>query len=536
LQEKPIIGRGTWIDKVAARLIEREKALNRSLEIIRTESGLGASGIPHIGSMADAVRAHAITLALRDMGYNSELIAFSDDMDGLRKVPAGMPEWLNDYLLKPVSSIPDPLGTYESYADRMSSMLREALDQAGIKCTFKSGRRLYSSGELAETIHQILKNASVIGTKIKEITGQEKFLKTLPYFPICKNCGRIYTSEAYSYDESRRKVAYRCVGVEMRGKFFSGCGYEGEADITKADGKLPWKVEFAARWKLLDIRFEAFGKDIADSVKVNDWVSKHVLNFEPPLHVKYEMFLDSLGRKISKSTGNVFTPQMWFKYANPQSLILLILKRSVGTRHISPLTIPRLMDELDYLEDVYFGKVKISDRKEEAKLKGLYEYCHNLRPPKNPSTHIPYRLLIELVQYSPPDSKIEYVLSKLQKYGYKIDDEVQKRVMFAVNFVSDFGARERRKSTVELSESERKVIGDILVVLKASKSPDEVQAGIFNSCRKNGVNPPDMFRKMYMILFNKQSGPRLGTYLFDVGYERISEIMRQYLEGKESVG
>jgi lysyl-tRNA synthetase class 1 len=262
LQEKPIIGRGTWIDKVAARLIEREKALNRSLEIIRTESGLGASGIPHIGSMADAVRAHAITLALRDMGYRSELIAFSDDMDGLRKVPAGMPEWLNEYLLRPVSSIPDPFGNYESYAERMSSMLREALDQAGIEYTFKSGRRLYSSGELAGTIHEILKNASVIGAKIKEFTGQEKFLKTLPYFPICKNCGRIYTSEAYNYDESRRKVAYRCVGVEMRGKFFSGCGYEGEADITKADGKLPWKVEFAARWKLLDIRFEAYGKDM----------------------------------------------------------------------------------------------------------------------------------------------------------------------------------------------------------------------------------------------------------------------------------
>jgi len=532
LQEKPIIGRGTWIDKVAARLIEREKSLNRSLDLVRTESGLGASGIPHIGSMSDAVRAHAITLALRDMGYNSELIAFSDDMDGLRKVPLGMPEWLNDYLLKPVSSIPDPFGNYESYADRMSGMLKEALDHSGIEYTFKSGRQIYSSGELAKIIHEILKNASVIGAKIKEFTSQEKFLKTLPYFPICKNCGRIYTAEAYSYDDARRKVAYRCVGVEMRGKFFRGCGYEGEADITRADGKLSWKVEFAARWKLLDIRFEAYGKDIADSVKVNDWVSKNVLNFDPPLHVRYEMFLDSLGRKISKSTGNVFTPQMWFKYASPQSLILLILKRSVGTRHISPLTIPRLMDELDYLEDVYFGKVKINDKREEAKLRGLYEYCHNLRPPKSPSNHIPYRLLIELVQYSPTDSKVEYVLSKLQKYGYKIDDEARKRALFAVNFVSDFGARERKRSLVELSENERKVIIEVLEVLRASKSPDEVQAGIFNSCRKNGVNPPEMFRKMYMMLFNKQSGPRLGTYLFDVGYERISKIMGQYLEDK----
>ncbi|MEM2932045.1 MAG: lysine--tRNA ligase [Nitrososphaerota archaeon] len=532
MQEKPIIGRGTWIDKVAARVIEREKALNRSLDLIRTESGLGASGIPHIGSMADAVRAHAITLALRDMGYDSELMAFSDDMDGLRKVPAGMPDWLNEYLLKPVSSIPDPFGNYDSYADRMSSMLREALDIAGIEYTHKSGRELYSSGELASIIHEILKNASIIGDKIKEITGQEKFLRILPYFPICKNCGRIYTSEAYGYDESRRKVTYRCVGIEMRGKFFDGCGYEGEADITRADGKLPWKVEFAARWKLLDIRFEAYGKDIADSVKINDWVSKHILNFDPPMHVKYEMFLDSLGRKISKSTGNVFTPQMWFKYATPQSLILLILKRSVGTRHISPLTIPRLMDELDYLEDVYFNKVKVNDKKEEAKLKGLYEYCHNLKPPKNPSIHIPYRLLIELAHYSPLGSKLEYILSKLQKYGYKIDEDVRKRVMFAINFVDDFGAKERRKTKIELSENERRVINDVLAALKASKTPDEVQASIFDSCRRNDINPPEIFRKMYMILFNRQSGPRLGTYLFDVGYERIKEILSPYLENK----
>ncbi|MEM4206316.1 MAG: lysine--tRNA ligase, partial [Nitrososphaerota archaeon] len=302
--------------------------------------------------------------------------------------------------------------------------------------------------------------------------------------------------------------------------------------ITRADGKLPWKVEFAARWKLLDIRFEAYGKDIADSVKINDWVSKHILNFDPPMHVKYEMFLDSLGRKISKSTGNVFTPQMWFKYATPQSLILLILKRSVGTRHISPLTIPRLMDELDYLEDVYFNKVKVNDKKEEAKLKGLYEYCHNLKPPKNPSIHIPYRLLIELAHYSPVGSKLEYILSKLQKYGYKIDEDVRKRVMFAINFVDDFGAKERRKTKIELSENERRVINDVLAALKASKTPDEVQASIFDSCRRNDINPPEIFRKMYMILFNRQSGPRLGTYLFDVGYERIKEILSPYLENK----
>ena len=110
MKNREIIGHGTWLDKVAYELVEREKRLGRSLDLIRTESGLGASGIPHVGSMADAVRAYGVTMALKELGYNSELIAFSDDMDGLRRVPEGLPSWLEDHLLEPVSSIPDPLG------------------------------------------------------------------------------------------------------------------------------------------------------------------------------------------------------------------------------------------------------------------------------------------------------------------------------------------------------------------------------------------------------------------------------------------
>ena len=117
-------------------------------------------------------------------------------------------------------------------------------------------------------------------------------------------------------------------------------GYEGEADITKGEGKLTWKGEFAARWKALDIRFEAYGKDIADSVKINDRICREVLCFEPPSHAKYEMFLDKGGKKISKSAGNVFTPQVWFRYGSPQSLLLLMLKRFVGTRTLDVSDIP----------------------------------------------------------------------------------------------------------------------------------------------------------------------------------------------------
>ncbi|RLE46354.1 MAG: lysine--tRNA ligase, partial [Candidatus Methanomethylicota archaeon] len=144
--ESKIIGRGTWIDKIAYELIEREKKLGRKLDIITTESGLGASGIPHIGSLADAIRAYAVTLALRDMGYNSKLIAFVDDMDGLRKVPEGLPKWLEKHLLEPVSMIPDPYGCHNSYGEHMSGILTEALNELEIDYELRRAYYVYGSG------------------------------------------------------------------------------------------------------------------------------------------------------------------------------------------------------------------------------------------------------------------------------------------------------------------------------------------------------------------------------------------------------
>jgi lysyl-tRNA synthetase class 1 len=144
MEEQIVIGKGTWIDKIADTLIKRERKLGRKLDLIRVESGLGASGIPHIGSMADAVRAYGIALALQNFGFKSELVAYSDDMDGLRRIPEGLPHWLHDHIAKPVSTIPDPFGScHQSYGMHMSSLLLDGLDKAGIKYRFQSGSEAY---------------------------------------------------------------------------------------------------------------------------------------------------------------------------------------------------------------------------------------------------------------------------------------------------------------------------------------------------------------------------------------------------------
>ena len=523
-----IIGHGTWYDKTAAKIIEREKRLNRSLELIRTESGLGASGIPHIGSFSDCARSYAVTLAIQEQGFKSEYVAFADDLDGLRKVPAGLPKSLKKYLGYPVTSIPDLEGCHGSFGEHITSLLLEALDISGIKYTFMSAKKVYESGLLNDEIKIILDNAKKVGEIVKEEVGQEKFVDILPYFAICANCGKIYTTKAHTFLSDENKVLYNCEGMEIRKKWLEGCGYAGEANIFKGEGKLGWKVEFAARWKALDIRFEPYGKDIADSVRVNDRICREIFNWIPPSHARYEMYLDKSGKKISKSAGNVFTPQLWFRYGSPQSLLLLTLKRFVGARSLSVTDIPQYMDELDELEDIFFGKKHIPDKKEKAKLNGLYLYSLLFNPPSKSRIHVPYNLLTFLTKLAPKDSETDFVLEKLQGYGYAkegLSDDLRQRIGYAINWISDF--TEITQKTIDLNEQERNAVKDLITALKPQMAEDAIQSTIFNIARQHEIKPGKFFKLLYMILLGAPQGPRLGPYVLAMGKDNVIGALKR---------
>jgi len=527
-----IIGHGTWYDKTAVELVERERKLGRSLDLIKTESGLGASGFPHIGSFGDCARAYAVALALKEQGFKAEYVAFTDDMDGLRRVPAGLPKSLEKYLGYPVTSIPDPYSCHESYGEHMSSLLLEALDESGIEYTFMSGRQTYERGLLNKEIKTLLINAKRIGEIVIEEVGQAKFVEVLPYFPVCSNCGRIYTTNAHEFLSKEEKVLYTCKGMEVKGKWLEGCGNEDETDYTKGEGKLSWKVEFAARWKALDIRFEAYGKDIADSVRVNDRICQEVLEWPPPMHAQYEMFLDKSGRKISKSAGNVFTPQVWFRYGSPRSLLLLTLKRFVGTRTLSVTDIPQYMNELDELEDIHFGRKKVADAKEHAKLTGLYKYCWLLKPPSKPDIHVPYNLLTYLAKVAPKGSETEYVVDKLRDYGYVRDGatkDLEKRIGCALNWTQDFA--EIKERAVKLSEKEAAAVKELIQVLKVEAiEEDQIQGAVFAIARKHSIPPKRFFKTLYAILLGAAEGPRLGPYIVAMGRPNVTDALKRALK------
>jgi lysyl-tRNA synthetase class 1 len=526
-----IIGHGTWYDMMAQKVADREKLLGRSLSLIRTEMGLGASGFPHIGSLGDAARSNAVSVALKEMDYSSELVAYCDDKDGLRKVPIGLPKDLEKYLGYPVSSIPDPFGCHKSYGSHMSSLLLEALDTCGLTYNYQSAQEVYAKGLLRDEIRTLLINAKQVGEIVKQEVGQERYTEVLPFFPICENCGRIYTTKAISFDPKTDKVQYVCEGLEIRGRKIEGCWHEGEASIN-GGGKLTWKGEFAARWRAFDIRFEAYGKDIADSVRINDRICREVLHFEPPSHARYEMFLDKGGKKISKSAGNVFTPQVWFRYGSPQSLLLLMLKRFVGTRTLDVSDIPTYMNELDSLEDVFFGKKQAGNERELMKLRGLYLHCWVMKPPAKPSVHVPYNMLTFLTKMAPKENAIEFIEEKLWSYGYlpkgqHADDGLRKRIEYTSNWNQDFA--EIKETPVSLKPEEKAALTSLLKVLEVEDDPDKIQNAIFNSAKSHGIQPGAFFRLLYTILMGAPQGPRLGPYVLAMGKQNVMAALTRAL-------
>lgn len=535
-----ILGKGTWIDKIAHDLISRENKLGRDTKLIRVESGLGASGIPHIGSMGDAVRAYGVTLALQNLGYESELIAYSDDMDGLRKIPSGLPDSLHKEIAKPVSEVSDPFGDcHASYGAHMSSLLLEGLDRVGVRYKFQSGTAAYKNNMLSKQIDTILRNSNRLGIGIQAMIGQDKYNQTLPYFPICQNCHRLYVAKAEKYFPEEMKVAYSCLDSRIGNETIKGCRYVGESNINNGNGKLAWKVEFAARWQAFDIRFEAYGKDIMDSVKVNDWVSSDILGYSHPLHLRYEMFLDKVGKKISKSKGNVLTPQMWLEYGTPESLLLLLYKRVTGTRHVSIDDIPSLMDEYDFYEDVFFGNALEENQIKLAKIRGIYEYINHLKPSSSPSKHVPYRLLVQqALLFSADAERIDRIYGRLAKYGIAAEKNaiMTNKIRLASNWADDQGLQNDRRSELDLTQKDKDALRELIQALREFKgkennndSPKILQSRIFDISRRNEVGIKEFFTILYRILVGADRGPRIGNYVLDLGIDRTCDLVHAYL-------
>lgn len=526
-----------WVDAISKAVLERENRLKRDLQVLRVECGIGASGFPHIGSIGDAIRAFGVKLGLNALGARSELIAYSDDRDGLRKVPVGVPEDYRKYLGMPVTDIPDPWKCHPSYGEHMSYLLLEALEMLGLEFTFISGTQAYRSGLLDDCIDILLRNHKKVDEIIREEVGSSKPEGWIYYWPVCENCGRIYTTRVTKILPEEGKVLYIC---DQEFKGVKGCGYKGEASYRKGDGKLAWMGgEFAARWAALGITFEPHGKDITDSFRVNSRICKEVLGFDPPLTIVYEMFLDRTGSKISKSKGNVITPQQWLRYSPPEVLRMLMFKRYKGTRAISLELIPKYINELEEKLVQYHNLDKVKDERKRINVKRLIEYSYFLKDVPKPREYkfgtilnvislLPYREMKE-------GAIFELVSDIIGKYYGISPEELSNDRWFvqlfrcALNYLNEIMPY-MRVEMPKIGSKTLEAIEKFLSSMREGMSPEEIQSLAFSTAREHSISIKEFFSTIYFLMLGKFSGPKLGPLIHRLGVETSKSLILSAIE------
>ena len=280
----------------------------------------------------------------------------------------------------------------------------------------------------------------------------------------------------------------------------------------------------------MGVQIPIFHLKPSHSVKVNDWVSDEILEFPHPHHVKYEMFLDKGGKKISKSLGNVVTSGKWLGYGTPESILLLLYKRITGARELGFEDIPALMNEYNELEDIYFGKTKVDNDAKLVKSKGLYEYVNLLNPPKNPEVHVNYRLLTELCKIF-KDNRLERVTSKLIDYGTikEANSHVEDLIKLAGNYSDDFEETKVPATKITIDNSSKTALKELAKLLSDNEKIDDLQNSIYSIAKENQVQPKDFFKLLYQIILSTERGPKIGPFIEDIGEKNVADAISKHI-------
>jgi lysyl-tRNA synthetase class 1 len=347
-----------WIERIADELIE-----DNSEEHV-VASGTSISGSIHIGNSCDVFIANAVAKTINVSDVPAKTIWIADDHDPLRKVPYPLPASYEKYLGIPYSRIPCPEKCCENFVEHFQKPFLNTLNCFGIELKVYSGAEMYKNGLYTEYIRIALNNASkirMIFDKFREHPLKEDWL---PYNPICEECGRVNTTYAYHFEDDL--VYYRCE-----------CGFDGVMDIKSGEGKLTWRVEWAARWKIFDVTCEPFGKDHAasgGSYDVSKIISREIYDYKAPYPVPYE-WITLKGEAMSKSQGIIFTPGQWLEIAFPETLNYFIFRSKPMKHKDFDPSMPFLdfIEQYDRVERIYYGMEEAASEKEAEKLKKIYE-------------------------------------------------------------------------------------------------------------------------------------------------------------------
>jgi lysyl-tRNA synthetase class 1 len=484
------------------------------------ETGYGPSGLPHLGTFQEVARTLMVRNALEEMtGWPTRLIAFSDDMDGMRKVPPAVPDqaMMIAHLDQPLSRVPDPYGCgHASYAAHNNNLLRQFLDRFGFDYEFLSSTDCYGSGRFDETLRQVLRKYDDIMGVMLPTLREERRKTYSPVLPVSRVNGKVLQVPIEVVDPEAGLVRYTD----------PDSGQTVEQSILSGGAKLQWKVDWAARWVALGVDYEMAGKDHIDGIIQSGKIAR-ILGARPPEGFNYELFLDENGEKISKTKGNGVTIDEWLTYGPPESLAFYIYREPKRAKQLSFGVIPRAIDEYQQFLAAY--PAQEWDKR-------LGNPVHHIHAGKVPPARIPltFGLLLNLVGVASTDDK-DLLWAFVKRYAPDASPqshpELDALIGYALNYHRDFvqGSLSRRAPDAKEAAALRDLDGQLATVA-ADASAEDIQNIVFEVGKAHAFeNLRDWFKALYETLLGTSQGPRMGSFIALYGVDNSRRLIAEAL-------
>jgi lysyl-tRNA synthetase class 1 len=527
-----------WPFEEARRLIERQKRLiGGEGKTVVFQTGYGPSGLPHIGTFGEVARTSMVRKAfalLTEGKVETRLISFSDDMDGLRKVPDNVPnkDMLAEHLQKPLTAVPDPFGTHDSFGAHNNARLKDFLNSFGFDYEFLSATECYRQGLMDEALLRMLDVYDKVMDIILPTLGPDRRATYSPFLPISPETGRVLYVPMVERNTKTGTVVY----------IDPDSGKRVETKVTGGAVKCQWKADWALRWTALGVDYEMAGKDLIDSVKLSGQICR-ALGGIPPEGFNFELFLDEKGQKISKSKGNGLTAEEWLRYASPESLSLFMYQKPREAKRLYFDVIPRAVD--DYLQFLAaYERQEAKDR-----LGNPVWHIHSGAPPKPEvltppagsnvarKTEVSFALLLNLVSVAHAEDK-ERLWAYLSRYAPGVSAKTHPRldalVGYAIRYYDDFVKPAKKYRPPD--EKERAAflaLRDAFAKAPKGATAEDLQNIVYEIGKTYAFEPlRDWFKALYEVLLGQSQGPRFGSFAELYGVDETCELIDRALAGR----
>ncbi len=516
-----------WPFEEARKIVARLKKAPKNEVIFST--GYGPSGLPHIGTFGEVARTTMVRHAFRvltDDKVKTRLIAFSDDMDGLRKVPDNVPnkDLLAQHLGKPLTRVPDPFGTHPSFGQHNNARLRAFLDAFGFDYEFLSATDCYTSGRFDAALLKVLERFDKVMAIMLPSLREERAQTYSPFLPISERTGIVLQVPVVAHDAKAGTITYEDPDTKEHIT----------TPVTGGRCKLQWKPDWAMRWVALGIDYEMAGKDLIDSVKLSGEICK-ALGGQPPEGFNYELFLDEKGQKISKSKGNGLTIDEWLRYASPESLSLFMYREPRAAKRLYFDVIPRNVDDYQQFLEGY----QRQDGRQ--RLSNPVWHIHSGNPPKV-EMPVSFSMLLTLVSSSNAENA-ETLWGFIGRYRSGVTPQTHPKldalVGYAIHYFRDFVLPAKRfREPNEAERSALLALRDALSQLPADSTPEQIQDVVYEIGRREpfldtkklakdgrpGVSL-EWFNMLYQVLLGQEKGPRFGSFVAVYGLQNTVEMI-----------